>query len=184
MKRIEIVILLAFLVAGQFLSGCAASRKMALEGKADDLMNLQVTEKLDDAAKIKGKIAVVETYPNTPASLEGFKPDGTVDRLSQYFFSPEKKAQTLDEIETLVKVACRQGRSIGNSTRTVYANECDVSVIDFKTKVLFNKKKFENSIIPTGTSSTASTVVPAPSEEIKSHLLGLSLLNLLNKNGT
>ncbi len=174
MKRNELVILLAFMVAAQFLSGCSASRKMALAGKAEDLMNLQVTEKLDDAAKIRGKIAVVEMYPNTPASLEGFKDDGSVDRLSQYFFSPDKKAQTLDEIETLVKVACRQGRSIGNSMRTVYANECDVSVIDFKTKVLFNKKKFENSIIPTGISSSALNVMPAPSEEIKLHLRGLS----------
>lgn len=174
MKRNELVILLAFLIAWQFFSGCAASRKMALAGKAEELMNLQVTEKLDDAAKIKGKIAVVETYPNTPASLEGFKADGSVDRLSQYFFSPDRKAQTIDEIETLVKVACWQGRSIGNSTRTVYANECDVSAIDFKTKVLFNKKKFENSIIPIGISSSATTVVPAPSEEIKSHLRGLS----------
>jgi len=174
MKRNELVILAAFLVGWQFFSGCAAIRKNDLAARADELMYLAVTEKLDDAMKIKGKIAVVEEYPNTPLSLEGFKPDGTIDRLSQYFFSPEKKAQTLAEIDTLVKVVCRKGRSIGNSTKEVYASECDVHVIDFKTKTLFNKKKFENSIIPTGTSSSSATVVPAPSEEIKLHLRGLS----------
>lgn len=166
--------MLAFIAAAQVFPGCAASRKNDLAARADELMYLAVTEKLDDAMKIKGKIAVVEEYPNTPLSLEGFKADGTVDRLSQYFFSPEKKAQTLDEIDTLVKVVCRKGRSIGNSIKEIYANECDVHVIDFKTKTLFNKKKFENSIIPTGIPSSASTVVPAPSEEIKLHLRGLS----------
>lgn len=171
MKRNELVILVAFLIAGQFFSGCAASRKNDLAARADELMYLAVTEKLDDAVRIKGKIALVEEYPNTPLKLEGFKPDGSVDRLSQYFFPPEKKAQTLDELDTLVKVVCRKGRSIGDSTKEVYANECDVHVIDFKTKTLFNKKKFENSIIPTG---TTATVVPAPSEEIKLHLRGLS----------
>lgn len=172
MKRNELAIVLAFLIAAQFFSGCAAaSRKNDFAARADELMFLAVTEKLDDAMKIKGKIALVEEYPSTPLSLEGFKPDGSVDRLSQYFFSPEKKAQTRDEIDTLVKVVCRKGRPIGNSTKEIYANECDVHVIDFKTKTLFNKKKFENSIIPAG---TTLTVVPPPSEEIKLHLRGLS----------
>lgn len=109
MKQNEPVILLAILLAAQFLFGCAASRKNDLAARADELMYTGVTEKLDDAARIKGKIAVIEEYPNTPLSLEGFKPDGTVDHLSQYFFSPERKAQKRDEIDTLIKVVCGKG---------------------------------------------------------------------------
>ncbi|MDQ3817084.1 MAG: hypothetical protein M3362_05270 [Acidobacteriota bacterium] len=167
MKRRELINLLALLLTGLLSAGCGGG-KMPLAGKAEELMNLPTTEKLDSNQKIMGKVAVVEAYPNMPVSLEGFKPDGTIDQLSAFFFAPQRKAQTLDEIDTLVKVACRQGKAIAGSSPISYTSECDVSVIDYKTKTVFAKKSFENSRIPAG--GATSNVAPSPSQEIKQYL--------------
>lgn len=171
MKRRGLIILSAFLLTGLLSAGCGGGKK-PLAGKAEELMNLPTTEKLDGNQKITGKVAVVETYPNLPVSLEGFKPDGTIDQLSMFFFAPQRKAQTLDEIDTLIKVVCRQGKAIAGTSPISYASECDVSAIDYKTKTVFAKKSFENSRTPVGGAS--SNVAPSPSEEIKQYLRGFS----------
>jgi hypothetical protein len=167
MKRRESIILSAFLITSLLSAGCGGGKR-PLADKAEELMDLPTTEKLSSNQKITGKVAVVETYPNLPVSLEGFKPDGTIDQLSMFFFAPQRKAQTLDEIDTLVKVACRQGKTIADSSPISYASECDVSVIDYKTKTIFAKKSFENSRIPVG--GATSNVAPSPTEEIKQYL--------------
>jgi hypothetical protein len=166
-KRRGLIILSAFLLVGLLSAGCGGG-KMPLAGKAEELMNLPTTEKLDSNQRITGKVAVVETYPNLPVSLEGFKPDGTIDQLSMFFFAPQRKAQTLDEIDTLVKVDCHKGKTIAGTSPVSYASECDVSVIDYKAKTVFAKKSFENSSIPEG--GATSNVAPSPSEEIKQYL--------------
>lgn len=171
MKQRKLIVLLAFLLTSLLSAGCGGG-KTPLAGKAEELMKLPTTEKLDSNQKITGKVAVAETYPNLPVSLEGFKPDGTIDQLSMFYFAPQRKAQTLDEIDTLVKVVCRQGKAIAGSSPIKYANECDVSIIDYKTKTVFAKKSFENSRIPAG--EYTSNVAPSPSEEIKQYLRGFS----------
>src|ERR1044071_9512369 len=108
MRRNAPLILSILLLAGAMAAGCGGSAKKALAGKADELMNTQAAEKPDPGARINGKVAVVEAYPNMPASLEGFNADGTTDHLSAFFFSPRRKAQSVEEIETLVKVKCRK----------------------------------------------------------------------------
>jgi len=158
------------LVAGALPAGCGGGAKKALAGKAGELMNTQAAERLDPGARIQGKVAVVEAYPNTPASLEGFHADGTVDHLSAFFFSPRRKAQSVEEIETLVKVNCRKGGAIAGSSPTSYASQCDVSLIDFKTKTLFARKKFENNSTFNGVSPSDPSLARTPSEEIKAYL--------------
>ena len=170
MKRNWSLILSILLLTGALSAGCGGGAKKALAGKAEELMNTQAAEKLDPAARINGKVAVVEAYPNTPASLEGFHADGTIDQLSAYFFSPRRKAQSVEEIDTLVKVICRQGEAISGSSPTSYASVCDVSLIDFKTKTLFARKRFENNSTLNGVSPSNPNLARTPSEEIKAYL--------------
>jgi hypothetical protein len=158
------------LAAGALSAGCGGGAKKALAGKAGELMSLQAAEKLDPAAKIGGKVAVVESHFNRPASLEGFHADGTVDNLSAFFFSPRRKAQSLEEIETLVKIDCQKGDAISGSSPTMYASHCDISLIDFKNKTLFAKKRFENKSTFNGVSVLDESVARPPSEEIKAYL--------------
>lgn len=169
MKLKKPLILSIVLLTGMLSAGCGGGKKL-LAGKAQELMDTPVTEKLDPGARIRGKVAVVDTYPGIPVSLEGFNADGTVDHLSAYFFSPRRKAQTVEEIETLVKVICRKGEAIASSSPAVYANVCDVSLIDFKTKTLFAKKSFKNDSLAKGTSPINPDVAYTPSEEIKAYL--------------
>jgi hypothetical protein len=170
MRRDGALILSILLVAGALSAGCGGDAKKALAGKAEELMNTQATEKLDPGARIGGKVAVVEAYPSTPASLEGFNADGTIDHLSAFFFSPRRKAQSVEEIETLVKVNCRQGDAIAGSSPTMYASQCDVSLINFKTKTLFARKRFENNSTLNGVSPSNPNLARTPSEEIKAYL--------------
>lgn len=170
MRRNVTLILSILLLASALSAGCAGGTKKALAGKAEELMNTQATEKLDPGARINGKVAVVEAYPNTPASLEGFHADGTFDQLSAFFFSPRRKAQSVEEIDTLVKVNCRKGEAIAGSSPTRYASLCDVSLIDFKTKTLFASKRFENNLASNGVSPSDPSLARTPSEEIKAYL--------------
>jgi hypothetical protein len=173
MKLKRPLILSIVLLTGILSAGCGGGKK-ALAGKAQELMDTQVTEKLDAGARIRDKVAVVDTYPGIPVSLEGFHDDGTVDNLSAYFFSPRRKAQTIDEIDTLVKVICRKGDAIARSSPAVYASVCDVSLIDFKTKTLFAKKSFVNNSLDKGTSPINPDVAYTPSEDIKAYLRAFS----------
>lgn len=170
MRRNAPLTLSILLLAGALLAGCGGGAKKALAGKAEELMNTQAGERLDPGARIQGKVALVERSPNGSLSLEGFHADGTTDHLSAFFFSPQRKAQSVEEIETLVKVDCRQGDRIAGSSPTMYASLCDVSLIDFKTKTLFAKKSFENKTTFDGVSASKQDVARSPAEEIKAYL--------------
>jgi hypothetical protein len=170
MRRNVTLILSILLAAGALSAGCGGVAKKALAGKAGELMSTQAAEKLDPAAKIGGKVAVVESHFNRPASLEGFHPDGTTDQLSAFFFSPRRKAQSVEEIDTLVKIDCQKGDAISVSYPTMYASHCDVSLIDFKNKTVFAKKRFENKSTFNGVSVVDESVARPPSEEIKAYL--------------
>jgi hypothetical protein len=169
MGRRAFLILLILLLATVPFVGCGGAKKQ-LAGKAGELMNINATEKLTSGTRIQGKVAVVETYPGMSPSLEGFKEDGSIDSLSAYFFSPRRKAQSVDEIDTLVKVICTKGKAIMFSSPMLYANECDVSLIDFKTKTVFAKKRFENNSDLNGVSPNVKDVVASPSDQIKAYL--------------
>ena len=170
MRRNVTLILSILLAAGALSAGCGGGREKALAGKAEELMSTQAAEKLAPAARIGGKVAVVESHFNRPASLEGFHADGTIDQLSAFFFSPRRKAQSVEEIETLVKIDCQKGDAISGSSPTMYASHCDISLIDFKTKTLFAKKRFENKSTFNGVSVLDESVARPPSEEIKAYL--------------
>ena len=170
MRRNVTLILSILLLVGAVSAGCGGGAKKALAGKAEGLMKTQAAEKPDPAARIGGKVAVVESHFNRPASLEGFHADGAVDQLSAFFFSPRRKAQSVEEIETLVKIDCQKGDALGGSSPTMYASQCDVSLIDFKNKTLFARKKFENKSTFNGVSVLDESVARPPSEEIKAYL--------------
>jgi hypothetical protein len=52
----------------------------------------------------------------------------------------------------------------------MYASQCDVSLIDFKNKTVFARKKFENKSTFNGVSVLDESVARPPSEEIKAYL--------------
>jgi hypothetical protein len=170
MKSKRSLILSILLLIGGMLAGCGGGSKKALAGKAEELKNTQATEKLDPTARIGGKVAVVESSFNRPATLEGFHADGAIDQLSAFFFSPRRKAQSVEEIDTLVKIDCQKGNPIGVSSPTMYASVCDVSLIDFKNKTVFARKRFENNSTFNGVSVVDESVARPPSEEIKAYL--------------
>jgi hypothetical protein len=170
MKPKRSLILSILLLAGGLSVGCGGGAKKALAGKAEELMKTQAAEKLDPATRISGKVAVVESHFNRPASLEGFHADGAIDQLSAFFFSPRRKAQSVEEIDTLVKIDCQKGDAISGSSPTMYASQCDVSLIDFKNKTVFARKRFENKYTFNGVSVVDESVARPPSEEIKAYL--------------
>jgi hypothetical protein len=170
MRRNWVLILSLLLLTGTLSAGCGGGSKKQMAGKAEELMKTQAAEKLDQAARIGGKVAVVESHFNRPASLEGFHADGAVDHLSAFFFSPRRKAQSVEEIDTLVKIDCQKGDGMGGSSPTMYASQCDVSLIDFKNKTVFARKKFENKSTFNGVSVLDESVTRPPSEEIKAYL--------------
>lgn len=177
MGRGRFLILSVLLCAALSGAGCSGGTR-PLAGKAEEFMNLPTTERLAPGTRLQGKVAVVEIYPGMAASLEGFKADGTIDPLSAYFFSPNRKAQTIEEIDTLVKIVCGKGEAIVGTSPTLYANKCDVSLIDFKTKTLFAKKSFENNSDAIGIAPNASDVASTPSDQIKAYLREFSSYDL------
>jgi hypothetical protein len=64
----------------------------------------------------------------------------------------------VEEIATLVKIVCGKGEAIMGTSPTLYANKCDVSLIEFKTKTLFAKKSFENNSNAMGSHRTPATL--------------------------
>lgn len=107
-----------------------------------------------DPLQIKGKVTIVWRLSSGKIEVDRFSFDGkfqnsVLDKSSPY--PPEVYAQTVDEIDTLIKVACRSvsgsadykssGAPSGSSgTRQTYNNTvCDVTVNDYKTKTQLAK---------------------------------------------
>ena len=126
--------------------------------KSVELGNLKPSLKLNNAAKIKGKVAVlVKTRGDFDYKLLGFDVRGN-EALQQYISQDEDAvksfgftfgdlAENLNDLETLIRVSCQNGKVVGRYEGgiTAISNRCLVSIIDYKTNAVVAQKNFENA---------------------------------------
>jgi hypothetical protein len=157
-----------------------------MEDKANELGKTQTTVRLDPAAKVKGRIAVVnKKYDFTPDFyIELFGPymnQFTTDfDLGVWGIDQAHIATKPEEIDTLIRITCQRGKQIGKYTSPggdqsvpAYAMTCGVDIIDYKTATVVAQKSFTNNVMPKSASisSTAKDyVVMQPSDAIKNYL--------------
>ena len=121
----------------------------AMKNKAEELAKLSPPVKLDSKAKLNGKIAIVEKGKYN-AEMKGFdvyyKEINETD-LTSYNLTKERIAKTPEEIDSLVQILCTKGKMIARYEGNVigYANNCKVSMIDYRKNVVFAQKTLTNS---------------------------------------
>lgn len=114
---------------------------------APELARVALPVNLNDNPTIKGKVAVVRNDSVGRFELKGFDYKGEdYTTYNETFGIPkEKLAVKTDEIDTLIRVICAKGTQIGSVKGvTVYANKCEVSLVDFKASTVIAQKIFEN----------------------------------------
>jgi hypothetical protein len=102
--------------------------------KESELAKLTPPLKLDPKAMIKGKVLVVGNLNTKHGRVD----DG---------ISSLRKAESLEELETLIQVDCSKGRFLSNYEKGVkgYASVCKVSLIDYRTPAVIAQKTFTNT---------------------------------------
>jgi hypothetical protein len=147
----------------------------AMKEKADDFAKFSPTLKLDSKAKLKGKIAVVESDKNG-ASMYGFNYDFTkIEEYMSYGLKPEMIAKTPEEVDSLVQISCKKGRMLGRYEGNIvgYGNDCKVSLIDYRNKTIFAQKSIANNKAEKSVSSVydgGDYIMPMPTSEISDYI--------------
>jgi GYF domain 2 len=121
----------------------------SMKDKAEELAKLSPAIKLDSTAKIKGKVALVEKG-QFDAEMDFFNvyyKEISETNVTSYGLTTEMLAYKPEEIDTLIQTICTKGKVIGHYEAgiTGYANNCKVSLIDYKSKTIFAQKTFTNS---------------------------------------
>jgi hypothetical protein len=115
-------------------------KKLLDAGDEIEKMNLPV--KPDPKPMLKGKVFVF-------TNLEASKGKGYDDGISSY-----RKADNLEELQTAIRINCREGKSLGafgsNSNGIErraegFGIECQVALIDYTARVIFDQKNFSNN---------------------------------------
>jgi GYF domain 2 len=130
----------------------------AFTEKSVELGNIKPQLVLNKTAKIKGKVAVLEkTRGDFDYKLLGFDVRGNEnlqqyiaqdeDAVKYYGFTFKDLAENLNDLETLIRVSCQNGRIVGRYEGgiTAISNRCSVSIIDYKTNAVVAQKNFENA---------------------------------------
>ncbi len=121
----------------------------ALKDKAEELAKFVPTVKLDSKAKLKGRIAIVEKgkYDAEMKGFDAYYKEINETSLSSYNMTKEMIAKTPEEIDSLVQIICTKGKLIGRYEGNIpgYANNCKVSMIDYRSKTAFAQKTLINS---------------------------------------
>ena len=152
------------------------------DSKKDELGKFTAPVELDPAARVKGKVAIVEGEEGR-YTLEGF--DYYVfdeDELKEYGLSKENLALKVEEIDTLVQTNCEKGSRI-NSYRTedgktipAYALECETLVFDYKAPSIIARKKFRSVEFVESlkvTSATTDITAIMPTEQVQKYVKSL-----------
>lgn len=163
-----------------------------LVSKKEELANFQSTStpSLSDkeTPKIKGKVVIVKKDAAGQIEFDRFDKDGKfsdapVSKLSP-FYPPEVYAKKPEEIDTLIKMECREqkGSDLYKSKRSSvselkeYINTiCNVSLIDYKTKTLLAKYQSGSESAPTYLSDDDINDKSRVTEEIADYLTSLPL---------
>lgn len=146
----------------------------AMKDKADEFAKLSPPLKLDSKVKLKGKIAVVESSKDR-ASIYGFNTDFTkLEEYPGYGLKPEMLAKTPDEVDSLIQIICSKGKVVGRYEGNIigYGNDCKVSLIDYRNKVIFAQSSFANNKAEKSVSSVydgGDYIMPMPIEAIRKY---------------
>jgi GYF domain 2 len=121
----------------------------SMKDKAEELAKLSPPLKLDPKLKIKGKVALVEKgkYAAEVKGFDAYYKQINETDLASYGLTKEMLAFKPEEIEILIQTICTKGKPIGRYEQGVtgYANNCKVSLTDYKNNVIFAQKTFINA---------------------------------------
>jgi hypothetical protein len=152
------------------------------DSQRDELGKFTAPARLDPAAKVKGKVAIVEGDEGS-YTLEGFDyVNYDEEELRAYGLSKEDLALTLDEIDTLVQTNCVKGRRVtsyttsGGKTVPAYALECETLIFDYKAPAVIARKKFRSEDFADRlelSSSPTDITALMPTEQVQRYVKGL-----------
>jgi hypothetical protein len=153
----------------------------AMKNKAEELAKLSPSLKFNPTAKVKGKVAWVEKG-NSSATMNFFDTDykKISDSDASYYGLTERMvAHRPEEIDTLIQTICIKGKMISRYEGGIigYANNCKVSLIDYKGNVIFAQKTIINSkpeaSVPSFYASEKEYTMSAPITEIREYVTSL-----------
>lgn len=165
------------LSTANLFSGCAVVSKLAgssapgtysaLLSKKEELAGFQPSSggalSGKETPKIKGKVVIVRKEAGAPAELDCFNYEGKFSEepagsgKASLFYPPEVYAKKPEEIDTLIKIECREdigsdfykANGTGSSQRLEYRKTfCDISVIDYQAKTLLAKVQKSSEAAP------------------------------------
>jgi hypothetical protein len=133
----------------------------AMKNKAEELAKLSPPLKLNPTAKVKGKVAWVEKNGSitTMKFFDGYYKEINNLDVELYGLTEKMVAYKPEEIDTLIQTICTKGEIIGRYEGGIigYANNCTVSLIDYKSNVIFAQKTITNSTPDKSVSSLYDT---------------------------
>jgi hypothetical protein len=152
------------------------------DSKKEELGKFTAPDRLDPAAGVRGKVAIVEGEEGS-YTLEGFDyTDYDEEELRAYGLTKEDLALRVGEIDTLVQTNCGKGRRISSyktpdgGSIPAYALECETLVFDYKAPAVIARKKFHSEeFVDSLKVSSATTDVTAirPTEQVQRYVKGL-----------
>ncbi len=149
-----------------------------MKNKAEELAKLSSPLKLNPTAKVKGKVAWVEKN-GSDATMQFF--DAYYKKISnsdvdRYGLTEKMVAYKPEEIDTLIQTICTKGKMVTRYEEGVigYANNCKISLIDYKNNMIFAQKTFTNSTlgksIPSFYGRGKEYIAPQPTTEINDYV--------------
>jgi hypothetical protein len=199
--KVRAVLAISLVSALGLLSGCdivgkvtgissASGAHSELVSKNEELASLEpkVEPPGKDAPKIKGKVAIVIKEGDGQARLDRFDHKGTFSEApvgtSSLFYPAEVYAKTPEEIDTLIKVVCRNHvgsdyyttgkKGAGSDLQSYSKTICSVSVIDYRTKTLLDSVQKGNESAP-GVITLGQPGETTVYKEIADYLKGIPL---------
>lgn len=152
------------------------------DSKREELGEFTAPDRLDPAARVKGKMAIVEGEEGS-YTLEGFDYyDYDEEELQAYGLTKDDLALKVEEIDTLVQTNCSKGRKISSyklpdgSSIPAYALECETLVFDYKTPAVIARKKFHSEEFVDSlkvSSSTTDVTAIRPTEQVQKYVKSL-----------
>ena len=152
------------------------------DGKKEELGKFTAPDRLAPAARVQGKVAIVEGEEGS-YTLEGFDyTDYDEEELQAYGLTKNDLALKVEEIDTLVQTNCSKGRRISSyktpdgGSIPAYALECETLVFDYKAPAVIARKKFHSEeFVDSLKVSSATTDVTAirPTEQVQKYIKGL-----------
>jgi hypothetical protein len=149
----------------------------SMKNKAEELAKLSPPLKLNPAAKMKGKIAAVKKDGSIDANIfffDAYYKKINESDISSFALNKEMIAYTPEKIDTLIQTICTKGKMLGRYEGGAigYANNCKVSLIDYRNNVIFAQKTFTNSKPEKTISSSykGEYVMPMPYSEIEEYV--------------